>query len=97
MAALVQRVLGQTRIHELFIEGGATARAILDCMGWETLTVLGEYGPGVVRLSVQGPEGQVVTLKPGSLPWPEGLLDRKRMLSFQCSVMSRTENRKLKN
>ena len=77
MATLVRRVLGQTRIGELFIEGGATARAILDGMGWETLNVLGEYGPGVVRLSVQGSEGQVVTLKPGSYPWPKGLLNKE--------------------
>ena len=77
-AGLVRRVLGQIRIGELFIEGGATARSILDGMGWETLAVFGEYGPGVVRLSVQGPEGQVITLKPGSYRWPEGLLDKKK-------------------
>lgn len=76
-AALVRQVLGRTQIGELFIEGGATARAVLDGMGWEALTVLGEYGPGVVRLSVRVPGGQVVTLKPGSYPWPEGILDRK--------------------
>jgi uncharacterized protein YgbK (DUF1537 family) len=78
MSVLVRCVLDRTRIGELFIEGGATARAILDGMGWETLTVLGEYGPGVVRLSVQGPEGKVVTLKPGTYPWPKGLLEGKK-------------------
>jgi len=78
MAILVRRVLGLTRIGELLIEGGATARAILNGMGWETLTVLGEYVPVVVRVSMHGPEGQVITLKPGSYPWPEGILEKKR-------------------
>jgi uncharacterized protein YgbK (DUF1537 family) len=78
MAALVRQILAQIRIGELFIEGGATARAILDGMEWETLAVLGEYRPGVVRLSIQGPGGQVITLKPGSYPWPEGILEGRK-------------------
>ncbi len=73
MAGLVQQVVGRTRIQELFIEGGATARTILDRMGWNTLDVLGEYGLGVVRLAVRGKQSQIITLKPGSYPWPDGV------------------------
>jgi D-threonate/D-erythronate kinase len=73
MAGLVQQVVGQMRIRELFIEGGATARAVLDRMRWDTLNVLGEYGLGVVRSSVRTELGQIITLKPGSYPWPDAL------------------------
>jgi uncharacterized protein YgbK (DUF1537 family) len=73
MATLVRQVLDRTCVHELFIEGGATAKAILRRMDWETLDVIGEYRPGVVRLRVKEPKGQVLTLKPGSYPWPDGL------------------------
>ncbi|MHC4171433.1 MAG: four-carbon acid sugar kinase family protein [Planctomycetota bacterium] len=71
MAALVQMVLGRTRVHELFIEGGATAEAILHRMEWDTLNVLGEYRPGVVQMRVEGQQDQYITIKPGSYPWPD--------------------------
>ncbi len=71
MAALVQQVVGRICLSEVLIEGGATAGAILRRLGWNTLDVIGEYGPGVVRLGVKGSPGQTVTLKPGSYPWPE--------------------------
>ncbi|MBN1507090.1 MAG: four-carbon acid sugar kinase family protein [Sedimentisphaerales bacterium] len=72
-ATLVQQVADRTRIREVFIEGGATAGAILRRLGWDTLDVRGEYGPGVVRLGVRKSPEQTVTLKPGSYPWPDGL------------------------
>jgi uncharacterized protein YgbK (DUF1537 family) len=74
MAGLVQQLLAQTRVKELLIEGGATARAIMEAMGWDMLVVTGEHAPGVVRLRVHAPQGQMVTLKPGTYPWPAGLL-----------------------
>ncbi|MBN1362726.1 MAG: hypothetical protein JW993_19160 [Sedimentisphaerales bacterium] len=74
MAVTVQRVVERTEIGELFIEGGATASAILRRLGWDTLDVQGEYAPGVVRLAVTKMPDRTVTLKPGSYPWPEELL-----------------------
>lgn len=73
-AVMVQHVLGKIDIRELLIEGGATGRAILDRMGWQRLNVIGEYGPGIVKMQVLGHQDQIVTLKPGSYPWPEELL-----------------------
>ena len=73
-AVMVQHVLGKIEIRELLIEGGATGRAILDRMGWQRLNVIGEYGPGIVKMQVLGHQNQIVTLKPGSYPWPEELL-----------------------
>ena len=73
-AVMVQHVLGKIDIRELLIEGGATGRAILDRMGWQRFNVIGEYGPGIVKMQVLGHQDQIVTLKPGSYPWPEELL-----------------------
>lgn len=57
---------------ELIIEGGATARAILEVLGIDTLLPVWEYRQGVIRNHV--PETTlVVTLKPGSYPWTEKL------------------------
>ena len=73
-AIMVQHVLGKIDIRELLIEGGATGRDILDRLGWQRFDVIGEYGPGIVKMQVLGHQDQIVTLKPGSYPWPEELL-----------------------
>ncbi len=70
-AALVQRVLNKTAIHELFLEGGATAEAVLHKLRWDTFDVLAEYGPGVVQMRVTLEPDNYVTIKPGSYPWPK--------------------------
>ncbi|MBN2180575.1 MAG: hypothetical protein JW715_01580 [Sedimentisphaerales bacterium] len=70
-AALVQVVLEAAKIRELFIDGGATAEAVLsaiDCLWFDTPV---EYAPGVVQMHVAGQEDKYVTIKPGSYPWPE--------------------------
>lgn len=74
MTLAVQRVAQRVALGELLIEGGATAGAILRRLGWNALDVQGEYAPGIVRLAVTNAPDHIVTLKPGSYPWPEGLL-----------------------
>jgi len=78
MATLVEAVVGRTIIRELILEGGATAEAVLARLGWTTLKVLGEYGPGVVQLCMSGQENLLVTIKPGSYPWPEGIIEGRK-------------------
>lgn len=59
-------------LRELIIEGGATARAILEVLGIDTLLPVWEYRQGVIRNHV--PKATlVVTLKPGSYPWTDKL------------------------
>ncbi len=58
----------------LMIEGGATATAVLRRLGWTRLSVLHAWGPGAVSLRPAGMAGVVVTVKPGSYPWPAGLM-----------------------
>ena len=70
MATLTEVVVRCTAIGELVLEGGATAEAVLARLGWKTWEVLGEYEPGVVQLHAMGEENLLVTVKPGSYPWP---------------------------
>ncbi len=56
---------------ELIVEGGATAFALIEEMGWSSFGVTDEIAPGVVRLSIDGLPGTCLTLKPGSYPWGE--------------------------
>lgn len=49
---------------DLFLSGGATARAVLDRLGSTSLTVTGVVVPGVVRST--GPGGVTVLTRPGS-------------------------------
>lgn len=70
MAAVVQRVFSSVKIHELFIDGGATAEAVLRALQWVTFDVIGQYAPGVVQMRVSEGADNYVTIKPGSYPWP---------------------------
>ena len=67
MAEVVSRLLAVRLPSDLVIEGGATASAILNKMGWEDMAVADVFSPGVIRLSVPG--GCLLTLKPGSYSW----------------------------
>ena len=60
---------------EMAAEGGATASALFQAMGWERFEVLatGERGVAVVRPA--GWPGRV-WIKPGSYPWPQSVLLR---------------------
>ncbi len=70
MARLAQEVKHKIDVTEWVIEGGATARAILDRLAWHTLDIQGLYAPGVVQMQVAECPDIWVTLKPGSYPWP---------------------------
>lgn len=66
MADAVSRLVGSKLPAYLIIEGGSTAFAILDKLGWRTFRVSKEIAPGVVSVC-HGPTN--VILKPGSYPW----------------------------
>ena len=51
----------------LIIEGGATAWATLQALGWTQFEIVAQIAPGVVQMSATN--GTLVTLKPGSYPW----------------------------
>jgi uncharacterized protein YgbK (DUF1537 family) len=67
MAKAVKAVVEQTKISELFIEGGSTATAILQELGINRLSPVNELSRGVVRMKA----GELfITVKPGSYELP---------------------------
>ena len=73
MAVLVEMLLSRTSVHELLIEGGATASAIVRRLGWIRLFPCRELAPGVVRMRLGEGRLEFLTIKPGSYTWPEGV------------------------
>jgi len=70
MAKDLAPVLSQIKSAEIFIEGGSTAYAILQQMGWRQFIPEQEFAQGVVRMNVPDAPGLHVTVKPGSYAWP---------------------------
>ena len=73
LAAVVKRILEQEEVDNLLVEGGATAMALVQDLGWPRLVVEREFAPGVVGVRPAGRAGPLVVIKPGSYPWPEGV------------------------
>jgi uncharacterized protein YgbK (DUF1537 family) len=73
LTGLACRVIRQVSMAHVCVEGGATAAAVLTELGWEHLTPVYEWAPGVVTLETRGRQRLFLTLKPGSYEWPEPL------------------------
>ena len=67
MARKVKALVGRHRPQSLIIEGGATAWATLQMLGWQQFDEVRQIAPGVVQMRASC--GTLVTLKPGSYPW----------------------------
>lgn len=57
-------------IARLLLEGGATARSVVDRLGWKRLQSCQNAAPGVGVLQPVGGPGPLLFIKPGSYPWP---------------------------
>lgn len=77
MADMARRLVAATFPHptdggcrslHLIIEGGATAWATLQALGWTDFDIVRQVAPGVVQMR-SATSGALVTLKPGSYPW----------------------------
>lgn len=68
--AVTTLVLGEIKITALLLEGGATARAIVNRLGWTRLQAcqVSGQGVGVLRPAITG--GPLLFIKPGSYTWP---------------------------
>ncbi|WP_185731410.1 four-carbon acid sugar kinase family protein [Larkinella rosea] len=73
MGQAVKAVFGKILVHELVIEGGSTASAVLQEIGITRLIPTEELATGVVRSIAIGKVDLHVTVKPGSYRWPTGL------------------------
>ena len=67
MAEMAKRLVAEHCPNHLIIEGGATAWATLQALGWSQFQIVDQIAPGVVQM--QATNGTRVTLKPGSYPW----------------------------
>jgi len=66
----VQQVVKKATVKELIIEGGSTAFAIIEKIGWHSFVPTEEWAQGVVRMQVGEAAGVHLTIKPGSYEWP---------------------------
>jgi uncharacterized protein YgbK (DUF1537 family) len=73
LARLAERLLQEHAVDRLFVEGGATASAVVRRLQWSRLPVCGRHAPSVVAMQVSGRARPVLTIKPGSYPWPEAV------------------------
>jgi D-threonate/D-erythronate kinase len=74
LSAVVEQVLDRHPVDRLFVEGGATAAALVRRLGWERLAVCREWATGVVSMEIEGQAGPLLTMKPGSYAWPSEIL-----------------------
>lgn len=75
MGALVKGVMEECPVTSIFAEGGATAAAVVGQLGWTRLGVEQELGPGIVSMRALGAAGPWFTIKPGSYPWPDWVIN----------------------
>jgi D-threonate/D-erythronate kinase len=76
LADVVFQVLQERKVDRLFIEGGSTASAVMRRLGWNSFSVVHQYAPGVVALRAETETAIIVTVKPGSYPWPREIWHR---------------------
>lgn len=69
MGIVIQKLLLQVSVAEIFVTGGATTYTLLKTLNWKTLIPVHEISPGVVRMKVSDSE-TFLTMKPGSYSWP---------------------------
>ena len=69
-AIAVAKVLQKAEVHELFLEGGSTAAAILRRSGITNFHPVEQLAPGVIRMQANSKQDLFFTLKPGSYDWP---------------------------
>ena len=66
-AELIQHLVAKRAPQQLIIEGGASAFATLQYLGWNELEMVCQIAPGVIK--TKAPNGTFVIMKPGSYPW----------------------------
>ena len=66
-ALLLQQLVAIQQPRQLIIEGGASAFATLQRLGWNELEVVSQLASGVIK--TKAPNGTFVIMKPGSYSW----------------------------
>ena len=71
LVKLARLVLAGADVGHVFAEGGATGASLLRSMNWSRLVAVREIAQGVVTFRVPGDRQCLLTIKPGSYPWPK--------------------------
>lgn len=71
LAQAVELTLKQSVVIRIFVEGGATAAAVVGQLGLQRFRAQPSPGPGVGALEPVGQGGPLFLIKPGSYPWPD--------------------------
>ena len=66
-AELIQELVAKRQPQQLILEGGASAYATLQRLGWKQLEMVSQLAPGVIK--TKAPNGTFVIMKPGSYTW----------------------------
>jgi uncharacterized protein YgbK (DUF1537 family) len=74
LSVAVELVLDRVAVDRLYLEGGATAVAVVHRLGWTRFGVRKEWATGVVSMQVTGQAGPLVSMKPGSYAWPDEMV-----------------------
>jgi D-threonate/D-erythronate kinase len=86
LAEAIRRATAGLEGGRLCAEGGATARAVADRLGWAQLKVVREWAPGVVEFRPIGSAALSLVCKVGSYEWPEALLAELAPAPFDTAV-----------
>ena len=70
VSACVEQALSDQAVDHVCVEGGETAKALVDRLGWFPMQVCAEVAPGVVTVQLTGRSSPLLTMKPGSYEWP---------------------------
>jgi len=73
LAQAVELTLERCATARVFLEGGATAAAVVGQLGLLRFRAHPSPGPGVGALRPVGQESPLFLVKPGSYPWPESV------------------------
>jgi len=74
LSTVATYLLAEYEVNHLFVEGGATAAALIQRLNWQQLRVKEELRPGVVCMQIKGRPLPLLTIKPGSYVWPNGIV-----------------------
>ena len=66
----VELVLKDRGVGRLLVEGGQTASLLVRRLGWSRLKIRRQYDLGIVSLEPVSQDQPLLTVKPGSYPWP---------------------------
>lgn len=90
-AWVTERVVEELLIDELLIEGGATAEAVMQCLGIDCLEPVQSLATGVTRMCAKGRGGLHITMKPGSYLWPEAVWPFNKKIKTKIKTEKKTK------